>query len=170
LRFRLPTTLPRLRRHELLPVTASIALVAIIGVQIVTPLHTPLPADPGSAMRRIRTAAAAPVPAYPGVVGSAIFSPDRSPGADAGGIGGADAAQAIGVIGVGRAAAALVKIGGGPIRFVRAGETIGGWRVAAIAAGSIKLAKGGQRRMLVVGAAPPTTPAPQAAGAPEATQ
>jgi len=170
LRFRLPSTLPRLRRHELLPVTASIALVAMIGVQIVTPSHTPLPADPGLAMGRIRIAAAAPVPAYPGVVGSAIFSPDRSPGADAGGIGGADAAEAIGVIGVGRAAAALVKIGGGPTRFVRAGETIGGWRVTAIAAGSIELAKEGRRRLLVVGGAPPATPAPRAPGAPEASQ
>lgn len=170
MRFRRPSTLPRLRRHELLPVAASIALVAMIGVQLVAPSHTPLPPDPGLAMRRIRTPTAAPMPDFPGILSSAIFSPDRSPGADAGASGGVEAAQVIGVIGVGRAAAALVKMEPGPARFVRTGQTIGGWRVAAIAAGSVELAKGGRRRRLVVGAAPPANPAPPAPGAPEASQ
>jgi hypothetical protein len=151
------------RREDLAPLLAIGALVLLIAVQLAIPSRTPLPADPGLAPRRARPPAAAQLPAYPDIVKSGLFSPDRSGGnSSAASAPGSDGWSAVGVVSVGRASAGLVKPGPGPVVMVRVGETLEGWRLVAAKGDALVFERQDERRKLPLGAA--AAPAPQAQG------
>jgi hypothetical protein len=133
------------------PAAACLALTLIAALEFGLSSKTELPQDSGLAARRPHQPAAAPIPAYPALAASNVFSPDRAAGSGAGEPASIEQCSAVGVIAVGRAAAALVKPAGGAARLVRAGETACGWRLSQIAGNTLVFIQNGQRRRLVVG-------------------
>lgn len=133
---------------------ACLVLALIAALQFGLPSRTELPQDSGLAARRARQPAAAAIPDYPALAAGDVFSPDRAAGSSAGEPASIDDCSAVGVVAVGRAAAALVKPNGGAARLVHAGETACGWRLSQIAGNTLVFSQNGQRRRLVFGEGP----------------
>jgi hypothetical protein len=141
---------------------ACLALVLLAALQLGLPAGTELPQEAALAPRRLRELAATPVPAYPALAASDVFSPDRDAGA-------ADAASIhdcalVGVVSIGRRAQALVKAGRSPAHLVPLGATVCGWRLARLDTSQATFDRAGQHVTLLAGQAPPAAPsAPSAA-------
>ena len=146
---------------------AACAVLAVMLVaQILLPADAPSPEPAGLAARRGRPVAVPPLPQSAAVLTAPLFAPDRRPGSARLAAAGADAAQggrldgyaAVGVaVGRGLATAVIAAPGGG-VKTLRLGESLDGWRLAALDAGRVVFVREAERQTLVVGA-PPATPA-----------
>jgi hypothetical protein len=136
---------------------------------------TPVTVDPiaergGLALRIARPVQAAPAPERPLVLAASIFAADRRAvpafaaaggatplTADAGTAGeasapaGLEAYVVLGSAAAGRARTALLR-GPGGLRSVRPGQSVAGWRVAAITRDAVTFSRGSRTRSLAVGA------------------
>jgi len=136
-------------------VVSCALLVGALGLQLVLP-YTEAPSGQGGlAPRRPRLVTVPPLPEYAAIQQAPLFAPDRHPGeTSASGPGGGDLdGYAVLGVAVGRSgAAAVVAAPGAPVKSVKAGETIGGWRLVAVSRSQVTFEKNGSRRSLVVGA------------------
>jgi hypothetical protein len=145
-------------------------LLLLLGVQVLTPVTVDPTAETGGlALRIARPVQAAPAPERPLVLAASIFAADRRavPAFAAGGatpltadVGTADEASApagldayvvLGSAAAGRARTALLR-GPGGLRSVRPGQSVAGWRVAAITRDAVTFSRGSRTRSLAVGA------------------
>jgi hypothetical protein len=161
-------TLPGPGSSEFVPALATGALILLIALQIALPYATELPADTGLAPRRARALKVPAIPPYPALAQDDIFDPSRQRGDHGSPEGAADALQVVGVVSSSRGGAALIGMTGATARFVRAGESVGGWKLVSVAKDAVWVQKGDVRRRLAVGATPPgPTPATAGSGAPQ---
>jgi len=148
-----------------MPISACIALSALVIVQIAVPAPLNLPDDPLVLPRRL-----APLP--PQVLNAdgaqdqgSLFSPDRATGGDSG-AGGAGGAGDLSLAGVARTrgfSTALLRRSDGTTAFLRVGQTVDGWRLASIGQDTVVVVRGAERQTLPVTAS--AAPAPGAATA-----
>jgi hypothetical protein len=145
-----------------MPISACIALSALVIVQVAIPAPLKLPDDPLVLPRRL-----APLPPQvlsadgPDVQGS-LFSPDRAAGAAAG----AGGAAGLSLAGLARArglAAALLRRSDGTTALLRVGQSVDGWRLASIGQDAVVITRGSEKQTLPVTAS--AVPAPGAATA-----
>jgi hypothetical protein len=96
------------------------------------------------------------VPVYPAILARPLFTPVRAPGGADAGAGGAGAQLSdFSVVGValgGRFAAAFVRGAGGEVRTLRPGDSLLGWKVAAVRPDAVVLEVEGRKRELPVAA------------------
>lgn len=138
---------------------AAFALAVLLLAQFAVPVSTPLPEASTLAARRLRPVQATPTAEYAEVLSAPLFSPSRR-AAGATAVSGAGTGSAplsapsgpdryvlLGAATGNRLATALVR---GPegVRAVRPGQSLGGWRVAAIGTDSVRLQRSGRSRVL----------------------
>lgn len=96
------------------------------------------------------------VPDYPAILSRPLFTPVRAPGgADTDGGGASTQLSDFTVVGVAvdrRFAAAFVRTAGGEVRTLHPGDSLLGWRVAAVRSDAVVLEVEGRKRELPVAA------------------
>jgi hypothetical protein len=135
-------------------------LVLSLIVQLARPAAAPAPVKVGSTAPPASTAPTVVTPDYPEILSRPLFVPAR---ARAGGSGTDDPASTTlsdyGLVGVAIVKGQGVAILRGPtgvVRSLRAGDTLLGWRLAAVGRDSIVLQQGDLRRVVAVSSAAPT--------------
>lgn len=149
--FRFRSAPPRFDRQSRLPLLLTLPLAAALAVQIGVPADDGLPpAGPLRGGRRTdatRLPAPTPPPAAM-LVRAGLFTPP--PPAPAGGTGSVGPVV-LGSIAVRGACAALVQGADGRVARVPAGRAIAGWRLVAIEAGAVRLARGNDKAIVPFG-------------------
>ncbi|HEX8232268.1 MAG TPA: hypothetical protein VF559_02840 [Caulobacteraceae bacterium] len=152
MRFPPAISLPARGSGELTPALACLALAAMLALQLAMPQRTDLSDAPGRAPRLLRDPSAAPIGDYAAISRAPIFAPSRSAAGGASGEAtGCGSFEALGVGLGGGAATAVLRTPGGAVVRARPGQTIEGWRVAAVTGNRVVLSRGGERAVLTVG-------------------
>ena len=155
--FRL--TISRLVDSNAVLVLLGTALVVGVVVQLLIP--DSMPAAP-TAPRIMRSRAiavlqAAQTPAYPEILSHPLFSAERSAASGASATGGP--LSLVGLASAGGRASVVLRASDGSDHVLGAGETLMGWRLAAIGSTSAELQRGAETQVLHVGQGPVSAPA-----------
>jgi hypothetical protein len=125
------------------------------GLQFVVPSSTQLPEETSLAPRRVHEPAQMVAREYPAMLANPIFAPDRKPDATAVPVGGGMSGfQALGIAMTGDSATALVR-GPSGIQRLSPGDTIGGWKLVAVALTQLTFERDQERRVLAIAKAMP---------------
>ncbi len=133
-------------------ILACAALVVTLGLQFFLPYSGPPVQSSLLAPRRPHLVTTPLLPEYAAILKAPLFAPDRHPGDigpnTAGALG---AYAALGSISGGSAAAAVLSGPGGSTKTLRTGETLEGWRLAAVDRTKLTFERNGQKHILVIG-------------------
>lgn len=120
-------------------------MILTLGLQLVLPSETPLPAEPMLVPRHARPITARPIPDYPAILQAPIFAPDRAPTAAGTGGGPSSGFSLVGVaLGPGFGVA-VVRTDDGKSQSVRKGDSVMGWRLVSLTAKHAVFVQGEQR-------------------------
>jgi hypothetical protein len=137
-----------------LPLAIGALLMLTLVVQLARPATAPVPAKVEAAVRPAPTAPSVTAPDYPGILSRSLFAPGRG---GAGGLGTDDPASTtlsdyglVGVAIVKGQGTAILRGPTGVVRSLHEGDTLLGWRLAAIGRDSIVLRQGDVSRLVPV--------------------
>lgn len=121
----------------------SLALLALIVIQLMIPMEMELPQTALTVPRRMRLIEKPLKLDFPEILQRPIFTQDRLPMIEP-----MDGLTLIGVGLVGTNATALLQMGSGPALRVHDGMMVAGWRIVSVESDRVFFEKQGGRRML----------------------
>ncbi|HEV2365169.1 MAG TPA: hypothetical protein VGS12_13340 [Caulobacteraceae bacterium] len=124
-----------------------------MALQFLAPDREILPVSKPVRPLRVSIVNAPSIPDYPAILRSPLFAPDRRGGEDEPGslAGGLDAWRVLGAATGHRLAMAVVQGPYGAPKSITPGQSLEGWRLAAILPGRLLFVKAGERRTLPIG-------------------
>ncbi|HEY1962975.1 MAG TPA: hypothetical protein VGG69_11190 [Rhizomicrobium sp.] len=133
-----------------------VVLVVAAGLQMAIPSNASLPEDAALAPRRAPEPAQPGAREYPAILMRTVFAPDRAPtilqAQTAGNLSGY---EVVGTAIAGHVSTALVRDVTGRVIRIKPDETLQGWRLVSIDRTQLLFDRDGERRTLMVTAAPP---------------